>query len=151
MRNGWFPTGDLMDVDERGLFRFVGRISDMVKSGGENVYADEVERVIESHPAVCEAAAFSLPDEYLGEMVAAAVVLKPGSHVLPQELVAWCRAAMAGYKKPRAWVICNELPCTPTGKKDRRALHERYLKERESLWFLVDGLNGEAGQSRRGD
>lgn len=140
-QDDWFPTGDLLECDERGLFRFVGRCRDMVKTGGENVHADEVERVIERHPAVREAAVFALSDEYLGEAIAAAVVLEPGECATPEELVQWCRASMASYKKPRAWVFCEELPATSTGKKERRALRLRYEADRSGLWQLVDGLN----------
>lgn len=145
VRDGWFPTGDLLECDGRGLYRFVGRCRDMVKTGGENVYADEVERVIERHPAVREAAVFALPDEYLGEAIAAAVVLEPEGRATPEELVRWCRASMASYKKPRAWVLCKELPVTSTGKKDRRALRRRYEADRSGLWQLSDGLNGRRG------
>ncbi|MEC4183267.1 class I adenylate-forming enzyme family protein [Adlercreutzia sp. R21] len=139
--NGWFPTGDLMECDDEGLYRFVARRGDMVKSGGENVYPSEVEHVLESHPAVEEAAVFPLPHAYLGEMIAAAVVLRSGSEVTFDQLVEWCRLHMASYKKPRAWIRMVELPRTPSGKKSRHALRERCVSIQDGMWFLPDTIS----------
>lgn len=85
--NGWYPTGDLAVKTADGSYRFVGRRNDMVKTGGENVYALEVEGVLEGHPGVREAAVFGIDDEDLGEAVAAAVVPAEGASVDPVELV----------------------------------------------------------------
>lgn len=94
----------------------------MVKTGGENVYALEVEGVLEGHPGVREAAVFGIDDEDLGEAVAAAVVPAEGASVDPVELVEYFKTRAASYKKPRAIMVMTELPRTSVGKVDKPAL-----------------------------
>lgn len=120
--NGWYPTGDLAVRAADGSYRFVGRKNDMVKTGGENVYALEVESVLEEHPAVREAAVFGVDDEDLGEAVAAAVVPAEGASVDPSELIEYFKTRAASYKKPRTIVVVAELPRTSVGKVDKRVL-----------------------------
>ena len=120
--NGWYPTGDLAVKTADGSYRFVGRRNDMVKTGGENVYALEVEGVLEGHPGVREAAVFGIDDEDLGEAVAAAVVPAEGASVDPVELVEYFKTRAASYKKPRAIMVMTELPRTSVGKVDKPAL-----------------------------
>ena len=107
-----------MDVD--GYLTITDRLKDMVISGGENVYPAEVEAVLRSHPAVSDAAVIGVPDERWGEAVHAVVVLQ-ASHAaraaaLRDELVAWCRQQLAGYKCPRSIEFSAALPLSAAGK-----------------------------------
>jgi acyl-CoA synthetase (AMP-forming)/AMP-acid ligase II len=124
-RDGWFYTGDLAAIDARGSIRIVDRKKDMILSGGENVYSTEVENALYEHPAVLEAAVYGVPDEEWGELVCAAVVLKPGRSATAAELVAACRARIAAYKAPRRVEFLAELPKTGTGKIEKRVLRAR--------------------------
>lgn len=128
IRDGWFYTGDLGRFDADGFLYIVGRNKDMIISGGFNVYAREVEDALLSHPEVADAAVLGLPDAQWGEMVAAAVVLRPQAKVDAAGLQAHCGDRIAGYKKPRRIVMAPELPRNAAGKvvKARlQALFER--------------------------
>jgi o-succinylbenzoate---CoA ligase len=123
LEDGWFATGDLGRLDERGWLQVVGRKADTIVSGGENVAPAEVEAVLEAHPGVVEAAVVGRPHEEWGEMVAAWVVTAPGARVGWDELLAHCRAHLAPYKVPKAFHGTVEpLPRTPSGKLLRREL-----------------------------
>ena len=100
-RNGMFRTGDIGYQDANGYFYILDRLKDMIVTGGENVYSGEVEAIICQHPAVREAAVFGIPDPQWGELVAACVVLKPGSALGADDLIAHCRLSLASYKIPR--------------------------------------------------
>jgi acyl-CoA synthetase (AMP-forming)/AMP-acid ligase II len=126
LRDGWLWTGDIGYKDEDGFIFLVDRKGDMIISGGENVYPNEVEDVLYQHPAVLEAAAFGAPHEKWGEAVMAAVALKPGEDASEEEIIAFCRERLAGYKTPRAVYFADELPKSTVGKVLRRALKERY-------------------------
>src|SRR5229473_5954070 len=97
IRNGSFRTGDIGYQDSDGYFYIVDRAKDMIVTGGENVYSGEVEAVIYAHPAVREAAVFGIPDPKWGEVVMACVVLKPGSTLTVEDLIAFCRKSLASY------------------------------------------------------
>ncbi|MFR9804052.1 AMP-binding protein [Pseudonocardia sp. RS010] len=121
---GWFHTGDLGRW--RGdVLRIVDRRKDMIITGGENVYAHDVEEVLYTHPAVAEAAVIGLPDPLWGEAVTAVVQLRPGLEADEDELVAHCRARLAGYKRPRRVVFADRLPLNPSGKILKRVLREQ--------------------------
>jgi fatty-acyl-CoA synthase len=122
--DGFFHTGDLGRVDADGALHFVGRLRDVIKSGGANVAAAEVEAVLLSHPAVAAAHAVGVPDAAHGERVAAFVVLKTA--VAPDVLVAHARERLASYKVPRfVWVRReDELPEKGSGKVDKARLRE---------------------------
>ncbi|MDT3669462.1 MAG: long-chain-fatty-acid--CoA ligase [Aromatoleum sp.] len=122
IRDGWFHTGDLGYLDEDRYLFVVDRVKDMVISGGVNIYSKEVESVLYEHPAVLEAAVIGLPDEAWGEAVSAAVVLRPGMSASADELIAHCKASLAGYKKPRHVAFLDELPKNPSGKILKREL-----------------------------
>ncbi len=127
IRGGFMHTGDLGYMDDDGYVYLVDRAKDMIVSGGENVYCVEVEAALYAHPAVLEAAVFGIPDERLGEQVHAAVVLKDGQAVPPEELIAHCRNAIAGYKCPKAITIHAEpLPKSGAGKILKRELRSRF-------------------------
>jgi len=127
-REGWLYTGDLAVVDGEGYVDIVDRRSDMILTGGENVYSTEVENALTDHPDVLAAAAFGLPDETLGEIVCAAVVLAPSSRATTAELSAWCRERIAAYKTPRCIELVAELPTTGTGKVSKRLLREAAVR-----------------------
>ncbi len=126
--DGWLRTGDLAVRSRLGFIRLVGRMKDVIKSGGYSVYVRELEEAISAHPAVARAAAFGLPHAEKGEMPAAAVELRAGSSVTESELVEWCRAHLAAYKAPRRiWILdAGGLPQNHTGKVLRRELRERF-------------------------
>jgi acyl-CoA synthetase (AMP-forming)/AMP-acid ligase II len=122
--DGWLVTGDLGRVDAAGFLTLVDRSDDVIISGGFNVYPREVEVVLEAHPAVVEAAVVGIPHERWGRGVAAWVVRKPSVTAGEQELIDFCRARLAGYKKPLRVTFVESLPKSPTGKLLRRALRE---------------------------
>ncbi len=127
-KNGWVHTGDMGYMDEDGYFFLAGRTTDMIIRGGENISPAEVELVLCSHCKVSEAAVIGVPDEEWGEVPMAVVVLKPGESAAPEELMEYCRANLAGYKRPRCVVFCEELPRNAMGKVLRRVLREQYAR-----------------------
>lgn len=122
MADGWFRSGDLGVRDSDGYLSIVDRKKDMIIRGGYNVYPREVEEVLYEHPDVVEAAVFGIPHSDLGQEVAAAVSLRPGSTATPEDLQATVRDALAAYKYPRSVWILDSLPKGPTGKILRREI-----------------------------
>jgi acyl-CoA synthetase (AMP-forming)/AMP-acid ligase II len=125
LRGGWLHTGDLATVDEYGFIYIVDRKNDMIITGGENVYPFEVEQVLYEHPAVLEAAVVGMKSEKWGEEVTAAVAFKEGKSAGEEELIAFCRERIAGYKCPKRVVIMESIPKTPIGKILRRQVREQ--------------------------
>jgi long-chain acyl-CoA synthetase len=126
--DGWLRSGDLGRVDDDGYLFVEDRVKDMIIRAGENVYSAEVEAAIYEHPAVYEAAVFGLPDERLGEVVACAVVLKPGHHLSEDELRVHLQKRLANFKIPTRVVISGEsLPRNAAGKFLKREMPERYF------------------------
>jgi len=121
LRDGWLHTGDLGRLDEAGRLQVVGRRSDLIVSGGENVTPDEVEEVLRRHPAVADAAVYGVPDERWGERVLA-VVVPAGPDFDEQVLRAWCREHLASFKVPAAIRAVATLPRTASGKVQRHRL-----------------------------
>ena len=122
---GWLRSGDVARRDADGYFAIVDRIKDMYISGGENVYPAEVERVLVTHPDVLEAVVVGVPDERWGETGAAWLIPRPGVRPKRDELVAWCRERLAGYKVPRHIEIAGSLPRTAAGKVQKHVLKGR--------------------------
>jgi 2-furoate---CoA ligase len=124
LRGGWYFTGDLGRLDEDGDLWILGRVDDMIISGGENMHPLEIEDVVARHPAVSEIAVVGAPDERLGQRVVAYVV--PEAEVTAEELDAHCLAAedLARFKRPREYRFVDELPKSPSGKLLRRLLRE---------------------------
>jgi fatty-acyl-CoA synthase len=122
----WFHSGDLGVMDEDGYISVVDRLKDMIKTGGENVASREVEEVIYQHPAVAEVAVFGIPHPRWIEAVTAAVVLREGQTVDTEELVAFCRERLAGYKTPKHVVIVDVLPKNASGKILKRELRTEF-------------------------
>ena len=120
--DGWFHTGDLGRVDEDGNYYIVDRKKDLIIRGGYNVYPREIEEVLYEHPAVAEAAVIGVPDAELGEEVGAAVVIKPGATVTPDELRSYVKAQVAAYKYPRRVWFIDALPKGATGKILKREI-----------------------------
>lgn len=126
-RTGWFHSGDSASFDSDGLRVVVDRIKDIVKTGGENVSSLRVEAALYAHPAVARAAVIGLPHERWGEAVTAVVVLAPEAPAPSQdELIAHCRARLAGYETPKAVVFAEELPETVGGKILKYRLRARH-------------------------
>ena len=121
---GFLMTGDLATIDEHGFVNIVDRKKDVIKTGAETVYSVEVEHVLYEHPAVLECAVFGRPDETWGERVVAAVVLRPNHTATDDELIAFCREHIAGYKTPKQIEFLDELPRTGSGKIQKRALRD---------------------------
>jgi long-chain acyl-CoA synthetase len=127
LRGGVFHTGDIGRQDKDGFFYIVDRAKEMIVSGGENVYSAEVEAAIYEIPEVKEAAVFGIPDEKWGELVAAAVVLRPGASLSAEELKQYCKTRIASYKVPRhIEFMTEELPKSGSGKILKRVLREKY-------------------------
>ncbi len=124
--DGWLHTGDLARRDSEGYYYIVGRLKDMIISGGENIYPAEVEGVISGYPGVANVALIGLPDPHWGEVGCAVVVRLPGHDVDPDALIAYCRERLARYKVPRSVVFADTLPLTGAGKIDKLALVQRY-------------------------
>ncbi len=124
-RGGWYHTGDLAVVHPDGYVKIKDRSKDIIISGGENISTLEVEDVLYSHPAILEAAVVARPDEKWGETPCAFVSLKPGAAtVTPEEIIAWCRPRLAGFKVPKQ-VVFGPLPKTSTGKIQKNLLRDQ--------------------------
>jgi acyl-CoA synthetase (AMP-forming)/AMP-acid ligase II len=129
--DGWLRTGDLATRNLLGLIRLVGRMKDVIKSGGYSVYVRELEEVVQAHPAVNRAVAFGLPHKIKGAIPAAAVELTTGSLASEAELLEYCRQNLAAYKAPRRiWILePGGLELNLNGKMLRRTLLERFSHE----------------------
>ena len=126
LRDGWYHTGDMGYLDDEGYLFLVDRKADMIVTGGENVYPKETEDVLYEHPAVANAAVVSAPDQKWGERVQAVVVLKEGRAATEEELIAHCKAKLAGYKCPKSIAFWDVLPTTPIGKIIRKDIKKTF-------------------------
>ena len=126
----WFRTGDLFRQDERGNYYLVGRLKDMIRRSGENVSAQEVERVLRGMPEVLEAAVIGVPDEPRGEEILAIVVLAEGAAVEPDQVFSYCAQSLARFKLPRFLRVETTLPRTPSGKIAKGQLRDRWRDSR---------------------
>ncbi len=122
--DGWFTTGDLGSVDSRGYLTVRGRLKEMIIRGGENIYPAEIEKVLHDHPAIAMVAVVGVPDERLGEEIAAFVQVRPGHECTANELDTFARSRLARFKVPRKWHIVDEFPLTPSGKVQKHLLDE---------------------------
>ncbi|WP_252503132.1 class I adenylate-forming enzyme family protein [Sporosarcina sp. Marseille-Q4943] len=127
--NGFWRSGDLGYVDDKGYFYIVDRKKDMIITGGFNVYAVEVENAVNSHPDVSNSVIIGVPHEEWGEIVHAEVVLKNGSQATEQEMIDFVAAKLPKYKVPKSIVFVDELPTSTVGKVLRRYVKEKYWKE----------------------
>lgn len=131
LRDGWFYTGDMARMDEDGFYTISGRFKDMIISGGENVYAAEVEAVFMEHPAVAECALIGKPHEKWGEVGLMIVVRSNGTQVSAETLHAHCAAQLAKYKVPKEIVFVDELPHSPYGKVEKVKLRKQFVQQEE--------------------
>jgi long-chain acyl-CoA synthetase len=122
LRGGWLHTGDLARMDEDGYIYIVDRKKDLIIRGGYNVYPREIEEVLYTHDAVFEAAVFGVPDDDLGEEIAAVIVVKPGAEISADDLRQYVKSLVAPYKYPRVIKFSDELPKTAAGKILKRAI-----------------------------
>jgi fatty-acyl-CoA synthase len=126
IRDGWIHTGDLARVEPEGFFTLVDRRTDVIISGGENIYPKEIENLIATHPAVREVAVFGVPDERYGEVVCAAVELGQGRTATAEEIIAFCVAGLASYKRPRRVEFHASLPRNASDKVQKAVLRARH-------------------------
>jgi acyl-CoA synthetase (AMP-forming)/AMP-acid ligase II len=128
-RGAWCSVGDMARRDEQGYIHLVDRKSNMIISGGENVYPSEVEGVLGAHPKVKDVAVVGVPHDKWGEAVHAVVVLHQGAQASEAELMDWCRGRIASYKRPQSirFVADTEMPRTATGKILHRTLRDRMV------------------------
>ena len=129
--NGFWKSGDVGFIDDKGYVYLVDRKKDMIVSGGYNIYATEVENCINRHPAVQNCAVVGIPDEHWGEAVCGIVVLRKGAIVEQQELIDHCKQHLARYKAPKKIDFVKELPLSSVGKVLRREVKKRFWKEKE--------------------
>ena len=123
LKNGWVYTGDIGYLDEEGYLYFRGRLKEMVKSSGYSVFPEDVEALMNEHPAIKQTAVIGIPDQQKGEIIKAVVVLQPNhSNTTIEELMEWSRDHMAAYKAPKIIEIRESLPATSSGKVLRRLL-----------------------------
>jgi acyl-CoA synthetase (AMP-forming)/AMP-acid ligase II len=131
IRGGWLHTGDAGYLDADGYLYIHDRVKDMIVSGGENVYPAEVEHALFAHPAVADVAVIGVPDPRWGEAVKAIVVRKPGMDASAEELVAFARDRIAGYKVPKSVDFVDALPRNPSGKVLKRLLRAPYWQDHD--------------------
>jgi len=126
--DGWFRTGDIGTVDDRGYVSIVGRAKDLVISGGYNVYPKEIELLLDELPGVMESAVFGVPHPDFGEAVVAAIVPQQGKKLVEEEVIAHVKARLANYKVPKRVVFVSELPRNTMGKVQKNELRRRYAE-----------------------
>jgi len=131
LKNGWLFTRDLGRLDEDGFLFLVDRKSDMIISGGFNIYPAEVEKTLDSHPAVLETAVVSFPDPKWGESVKAVVVLNPGMSASEQDIISHCKNILAHFKAPKSVDFVDALPKSPVGKTLRRVIKDKYWQGKD--------------------
>lgn len=125
-QDGWLCSGDVAYFDEQGDYYIVDRSKDMYISGGENVYPAEVENVIFQMPQIADVAIIGVPDDRWGEAGKAIIAFKPGQSATPEEIMAFCRERLAGYKVPRDCEFVTQLPRNAAGKVEKPRLRELY-------------------------
>ena len=128
LKDGWFHTGDMARMDEEGYFYIAGRFKDMIISGGENVYAAEVESIFREHPAVADAALIGQPDDKWGEVGVMIVACKPGQITTADELIQFCQGRLAKYKIPKRVEFIEVLPYSPYGKVIKAELKAKFVR-----------------------
>jgi acyl-CoA synthetase (AMP-forming)/AMP-acid ligase II len=123
---GWYHTGDAAYLDDEGFLFIKDRVKDMIITGGENVFPAEVENAVHSHEDIIDVAVIGIPDEQWGEAIKACVVLRPGAELSEDEIIAYARTQIAGFKAPKSIDFIPELPRNPSGKILRRELRAPY-------------------------
>ncbi len=125
IKNGWLYTGDMAKMDSEGFIYLVDRKKDIIIRGGENIYPVEVESVLHSHPKIYDVAIIGVPDERLGEIVAAVIDPKKGESLTEEEINIFCEQNLPRYKRPK-YIIFGKVPRNPTGKLEKVKLRQKY-------------------------
>jgi len=131
IRDGWFYIGDIGHLDEDGYLTISDRKKDLIVASGFNIYPNEIDGILFSHPKILEACCIGVPDEYRGETVKAYIVVQPGENLTKEEVISYCREKLAAYKVPKEIEFIDELPKSAIGKILRRELREIDKKKRE--------------------
>ena len=131
IRDGWFYMGDIGHLDEDGYLTISDRKKDLIVASGFNIYPNEIDGILFSHPKILEACCIGVPDEYRGETVKAYIMVKPGETLTKEEVISYCREKLAAYKVPKEIEFIDELPKSAIGKILRRELREIDKKKRE--------------------
>ncbi|MBU2608282.1 MAG: AMP-binding protein, partial [Chloroflexi bacterium] len=126
LRDGYLHTGDLATIDEDGYMYLVGRKKDLIVSGGNTIYPSEIEEVIYQHPSIVEAAIIGVPDDKLGEVPLAVVVVRKEDNATADDILAFCQQKLPDYACPRSVTLVEKLPRNPAGKVLRKVLQEKY-------------------------
>lgn len=129
IRDGWMHTGDLAVIDGDGYCQITGRAGDMLIRGGENVYPAEIEELLITHPDIAQAQVFGLPDDRLGEEVAAWIIPRAGAVLTPSQMQEWCRERIARFKVPRHIHIAPDMPLTATGKPQKFKMRDQMCQQ----------------------
>jgi acyl-CoA synthetase (AMP-forming)/AMP-acid ligase II len=127
VRDGWLYTGDLAKIDEDGFIYIVDRKKDLIICGGENVYPVEIETVLQKHSKVYDVAVIGVPDERLGEAIAAVIQPVPGETPTEAEMFSYCEEYLPRYKRPRQ-IIFAEVPRSSTGKLEKPKLRKAFTE-----------------------
>jgi long-chain acyl-CoA synthetase len=133
LQGEWFTAGDLGMKDEENYYYIVDRETDMIISGGENIYPREIEDILKSHPAVADCAVFGIPDQRWGEAVKAMIVLKPEHSASAEEIIAYCSKYLAGYKRPKLVSFVKDLPRTSSGKIMKKKIRDEHWTGKEKV------------------
>ena len=125
IRDGWLYTGDMARVDDEGFCYVIDRKKDVIITGGENIYPVEIEETLQNHPMIFDVAVIGVPDERLGEIVAAVIKPKADTHLTEEEVHQYCEQHLPRYKRPRR-IIFDKVPRNPTGKIEKPKLRQKY-------------------------
>lgn len=128
-KDGWMHTGDVGFLDADGFITWTGRLKDVVRVGGENISAVEVENFLGGHPAVQAAIVIGIPDERLGEVCMAFIQTKPNATASEEEIIAYCKGKISGFKIPRKVRFVQEFEMTGSGKIMKFAMRKKVLEE----------------------
>jgi acyl-CoA synthetase (AMP-forming)/AMP-acid ligase II len=126
IKDGWLHTGDIAKMDEDGFLYILDRKKDMIISGGENIYPAEIEDALLNNPKVADVGVIGYPHERWGEAVKAIVVVKEGESLTEEELIEWCQGKIGRFKIPKAVVVTDAIPRTPTGKILKTELRKQF-------------------------